>query len=308
MREPTGQWHGEPAREGTCLADVPIRLRSASNPGLQHHEWVRARFVNPNTRPAEVIYLPSRLADNPHLDQAAYTKALAHLPTAQRERLLNGNWDIPNDGELFKREWFPIIEPAEAPLTTTAVRYWDLAATEPSAGNPDPDWTAGLRLDLQHATGIYYVTDIIRVRKAAGAVEQLVATTAQSDGIAVQIVIEQEGGASGKAVNDRYLSQVLRGYTTSSDRPSGPKDVRARPVAAAAENGLVRLVRSRHTNDFLDELTAFPHSKHDDCVDALAGAHKHFSNSSRNLEASIGFEKGPLSGLAGERLTSFSRF
>ncbi|MFL5925448.1 MAG: hypothetical protein ACJ77E_00740, partial [Gaiellaceae bacterium] len=48
-------------------------------------------------------------------------------------------------------------------------------------------------------------------------------------------------------------------------------------VAAAAENGLLRLVRGRHTDQFLDELTAFPHGKHDDCVDALAGAHNHVS-------------------------------
>jgi predicted phage terminase large subunit-like protein len=89
----------------------------------------------------------------------------------------------------------------------------------------------------------------------------------------VQIVIEQEGGASGKTVSRRYHSQILRGYSSRSDRPTGRKDVRAHPVAAAAENGLVRLVRGPHTAAFLDELTAFPHGKHDDCIDALAGAH-----------------------------------
>jgi hypothetical protein len=46
-----------------------------------------------------------------------------------------------------------------------------------------------------------------------------------------------------------------------------------REVAAAAENGLVKLVRNRHASAFLDEVTAFPHGRHDDCVDALAGAH-----------------------------------
>jgi hypothetical protein len=51
---------------------------------------------------------------------------------------------------------------------------------------------------------------------------------------------------------------------------SGDKFTRATPVAAAAENGLIRLIRGRHTQAFLDELTAFPHGKHDDCVDALS--------------------------------------
>src|SRR4051794_14693933 len=72
LRQPTGLHRGEPAPDGTCLADVPARLRAASNPGLEHHEWVRARFVDPSSRAAGVVYLPSRLGDNPHLDQAAY--------------------------------------------------------------------------------------------------------------------------------------------------------------------------------------------------------------------------------------------
>jgi predicted phage terminase large subunit-like protein len=295
LRQPTGTQRGEAAADGTSLADVPARTRAASNPGLTHHEWVRARFVDPQSRPDGVVYLPSRMADNPHLDQTAYTQTLAHLPSAERERLLNGNWQIPNDGELFKREWFPIIEPGHVPVTTTALRYWDLAATEPSGANPDPDWTVGLRLELCLLTGVFYITDIVRERKAAGAVEQLVASTAHSDGPEVQIVVEQEGGASGKAVTDRFLSHVLRGYPCSSDRPSCAKDVRARPVAAAAENGLLRLVRGPNTSQFLDELTAFPHAKHDDCVDALAGAHTQLSNSTSNihLSASSGYYDGP---------------
>lgn len=308
VRQPTGKQRGDAAPDGTCLAEVPARVRSASNPGLTHHEWVRARFVDPQSRPPEVVYVPSQMADNHHLDQVAYTQALAHLPTAERERLLNGNWEIPNDGELFKREWFPIIEPADIPADTTAVRYWDLAATEPSAGNPDPDWTVGLRVELHPTTGVFYITDIVRDRKPAGAIEQLVAATAQSDGHDVQIVIEQEGGASGKAIIDRYQSHVLRGYTITGDRPSGPKDIRARPVAAAAENGLLRLIRGRHTSEFLDELTAFPHSKHDDTVDALAGGHSHLSRSGSNLSASSGYISGPLSGMSGEQITFGMRF
>jgi hypothetical protein len=37
---------------------------------------------------------------------------------------------------------------------------------------------------------------------------------------------------------------------------------------------LIKLVRGRHTEPLLDELTAFPNGAHDDCVDALSGAHK----------------------------------
>ena len=82
-------------------------------------------------------------------------------------------------------------------------------------------------------------------------------------------------GAAGKAAMERYKRHVLKGYTVYSHLPTGDKITRAWPVAAAAENGLVQLVNGRHTQAFLDELSAFPHGKHDDIVDALAGAHQH---------------------------------
>ncbi len=41
---------------------------------------------------------------------------------------------------------------------------------------------------------------------------------------------------------------------------------------------MINVVRGPHSNEFLDELTAFPHGAHDDCIDALAGAYDHLSN------------------------------
>ena len=117
------------------------------------------------------------------------------------------------------------------------------------------------------------MTDLVRDRKAPGTIEQLVAATAARDGIGVAIAIEQEPGAAGKALAQRYTRHLLRGYRVFTERVTGGKDVRARPVAAAAENGLVKIVRGRHSAELLDELTAFPHGAHDDCVDALSGAH-----------------------------------
>jgi predicted phage terminase large subunit-like protein len=278
LRQPTGLDGGQPAPDGTRLADVPLRVRAASNPGGPGHAWVRARFIDPTSRAEGAIFLPSRLADNPHLNQTGYLESLAHQPNAEWERLVNGDWEVPDDGELFKREWVPIIEPHEVPADTVAVRYWDLASSEPSAANPDPDWTVGLRLDHDRGSGVFYVKDIVRVRKAPGAVQQLVAATAEEDGRDVAIVIEEEPGSSGKTVTAGYKAHVLPGYTVKSHRPTGPKHVRAHNVAAAAENGLLRLVRGPHTAAFLDELTSFPHGRHDDCVDALAGAHTYLTS------------------------------
>src|SRR5205085_5406616 len=106
------------------------------------------------------------------------------------------------------------------------------------------------------------------------AIERIVAATAARDGNAVRIVIEEEPGAAGRAITDRYKRHVLRGYDVRSERPTGSKDTRANGAAAAAENGLIKIVRGPNMNDFLDELCGFPHAPHDDCVDALAGAHQ----------------------------------
>jgi predicted phage terminase large subunit-like protein len=261
------------APDGTTLANVPVRARATSNPGGPSHAWVKSRFVDPHSRHPEAIFLPSRISDNPHLDRTAYLRSLAHLPGAERERLLSGDWNVPDDGELFRRDWFQIIDRQQLPTRLAAVRYWDLAGSEKSSTNPDPDYTVGLRLEHDPRAGDFYLTQLVRVRKAPGAVERLVAATAEADGRNVRIYIEQEPGGAGKTLIDRYKRHVLKGYSVYGDRPTGAKEIRAQPVAAAAQNGLLKIVRGPHLHDLLDELAAFPNGPHDDCVDALAGAH-----------------------------------
>jgi predicted phage terminase large subunit-like protein len=273
LRQPNHDQAGPPAPDGLTLAEVPLRARATSNPGGDGHAWVKNRFVDPATRKQGAIFLASRLEDNPHLEQHEYIASLQQLPQAERERLLNGDWEIQEEGELFHRAWFQPIEARLLPDHMRAVRAWDLAASEPSQTNPDPDYTVGLRLALEDQSGTYYITDIIRERLAPGAVEHLVAATARRDGTEVEVMIEQEPGAAGASLTDRFKRHVLRGYRVRSKRSTGPKHVRAQVVAAAAENGLLRIVPGANTDAFLDEISSFPNSKHDDCVDALSLAH-----------------------------------
>jgi predicted phage terminase large subunit-like protein len=229
--------------------------------------------VDSHSRAPGVIFIPSRWRDDPHLDRDAYLQQLAHLPPTERERLVNGDWEIGDEGEMFRREWFELVDRAAVPEHTRAVRYWDFASSTPTLANPDPDYTVGLRLDRHDRTGTFYITGLIRVRLHAGQVEQLVRATAEQDRRTVQIWLEQEPGASAALMADHFKRHVLAGYAVHTQKPSGPKDIRAQVVAAAAENGLIKLVPGPHTAAFLDEVAAFPHTAHDDCVDALAGAH-----------------------------------
>lgn len=253
-------------REGS---PVPLRMRAGSNPGGTGHQWVKQRFIVEG-RTKGRVFIPSKLSDNPHIDQAAYIASLGELDSVTKQRLLDGDWEVGEAGSKFDKTWFEVVEHAPSDLKT--VRYWDLAGTEVSPSSPDPDWTSGLKLG-RSVDGIYYVLDVQRCRKKALGVEQLVRHTASRDGRDVRIGIEQEPGSSGKAVVDRYVREVLDGYPVKGYQPTGDKVTRATPVATKAEARLIKLVRGAWIDDFLDELSAFPHGGHDDQVDTLSGAY-----------------------------------
>ena len=245
---------------------VRLRMRAASNPGDVGHAWVRERFII-NGKATNRPFIPARLRDNPYLDIEAYRQSLSHLDPITRLQIEEGDWDALGEGELFKRHWFPIVD--DWPRGIRLVRFWDLAATEAMTGT-DPDWTAGALVGFRD--GQYWILDMQHERLTPKKVEDLIAQTAARDGRQVDICIEQEPGASGKAVIDQYQRRVLPGYTVRGLLPSGPKTERARPVSSAAEAGNVCILRGPWNRVLLDELTLFPLGLHDDQVDAISGA------------------------------------
>ena len=249
--------------------EVPLRMRSASNPGGVGHEWVRERFIDARGSIESRIFIPASLPDNPYLDQAAYLESLNQLDPVTRQQLLEGDWTARQTGSLFKREWFTVVDELPA-VMNRSVRYWDLAAT-PLRGGNDPDYTAGVRVDYG-ADGLYYVVDVQRMRGTPGEVEALIKQTAMVDGSGTQIYIEQEPGSSGVNTIYHYVTRVLADFTVRGQRATGSKVERAGPVSSQAEVGNVRLFRGVWLGPFLDEVEAFPLGRHDDQVDGLSGA------------------------------------
>lgn len=245
---------------------VPIRMRSATNPGGVGHEWVKQRFLEEGESKGR-LFVPAKVDDNPYLDQEEYRESLMLLDPVTREQLLNGDWDAIPDGNKFKRSWFEVVD--KEPEGCRKVRYWDLAATEPKPGK-DPDWTVGALVGEKD--GVWYIIDIQRTRQTPKGVEELIRQTADIDGRGVDIWMEQEPGSSGVNTIDHYARRILRGYSFRGHKTTGSKEVRANPVSAAAEQGNVKLVRGPWINDFLDEIVAFPYGSHDDQVDAVSGA------------------------------------
>jgi predicted phage terminase large subunit-like protein len=246
---------------------VPIRVRAASNPGGVGHEWVKQRFLVEGPAKGRV-FVPAKLADNPHLDQEEYVKALSELDPVTLAQLLEGAWDVKPEGKKFKREWFKVVTSTP---TLRVCRFWDMAATEPAEGK-DPDWTAGALCGASDA-GDFYILDLVRFRCSPGEVEARIKATAHRDGRGVPVHMEQEPGSSGKFVVDYFGRKVLPGFTFYGHKATGDKEVRANPVSSAAFNGRVYILAGPWVLDFLDEAASFPtKGVHDDQVDAVSGA------------------------------------
>jgi predicted phage terminase large subunit-like protein len=252
-------------RRKTTARHIPIRMRSASNPGDIGHEWVKQRFLIEGAGRGRV-FVPAKLDDNPHVDRAEYIKSLGELDPVTLAQLLQGDWDMQPVGPVFQRGWFEIVE--AVPAGMKAVRYWDLAATRPRP-NRDPDWTVGCK--LAERAGTWFVLDVRRMRGTPGEVEAFIRTTAQEDGRSVVVYMEQEPGASGVNTIATY-QKVLKGFAFWPDTKDDSKSTRAGPASSAAQAGNVKLLRGAWVTPFLDELVPFPFGAHDDQVDAFSGA------------------------------------
>ncbi len=204
--------------------------------------------------------------DNPYVPSDFVKSIERSYTSAFAAQEIDGEF-VDMEGALFRRQWFTIVD--VAPADCRRVRYWDLAATEVKKGN-DPDHTAGALVGEKD--GLYFVLDVRRMRGTPGQVEALVRQTAEVDGRAAHVWMEQEPGSSGVNTIDHYTRRVLVGFTFRGNRATGSKSERAMPLASQAEAGNVRIVRGAWNGALLDELESFPQGAHDDMVDACAGA------------------------------------
>lgn len=86
------------------LSQVPLRMRSATNPGGPGHRWVRRRLIDkepddetdPQSRTdaAARVFVPSQLEDNPSVDLKAYESSLRALDPITQAQLRHGDWTV----------------------------------------------------------------------------------------------------------------------------------------------------------------------------------------------------------------------
>jgi predicted phage terminase large subunit-like protein len=234
---------------------VPERVRYTSNPGGISHDYLKDLFLD-HPIPGRRVYLPSRLADNPYLEQEEYLRRLGELDPITRERLINGDWSVRKSGMLFKREWFKFVDAAPA-MIVRKVRSWDLAASESDTAK----YTAGILMGVNRSDEVY-VLDATQFKLTPGRRDDRIVAIANEDGKNIPIICEQEGGSGGTAQVDNLAARLM-GWAIRGDSPSGKGDkfTRAGAFSSYAERGRVYLVRGEWNRAYLDHLEAVDPSR-----------------------------------------------
>ncbi len=262
------------APDGLTLADVPLRVRSATNPGGPGHSWVYQRFVNKangDRRP----FLPSRLSDNPGIDADEYRRSLAELPEVERRRMEDGDWEIVEiPGALWK--FADIAHDTLArpkPGSDVDVRA---VAVDPSVSREGDECgimvgslTGGVVQAEVDLSGQFHPDDW--AKRAVMAYHEYGATRLVcEDNQGGQLVFSAVGNAADALGVDR--PNVVRVKARES------KEGRAIPVAVAYRAGKVRHLESLRSGKLEAQMTSWipgQTSKSPDRVDALVWLVRH---------------------------------
>jgi len=176
----------------------------------------------------------------------------------------------PRDGGFFKPEWFRIVDPSPVPPNSNSCRAWDTAATVGGG-----DYTAGVW--MSRTGDIYRIKHVSRGQWSPATRRTIQRQIAETDGRETIVHLAQDPGSAG-VDQVQHDTRNLIGYGVISKRPTGSKEVRAMPMAAAFESSSIELEKGDWNRDFIDELCSFPTGKHDDQVDAAADAFNYLSS------------------------------
>lgn len=238
---------------------------------------------HPTSTPKSVTFILSTVYDNQILLEIdpGYLANLQALDNIERQRLLGdgkrgGNWKIkPAAGKIFNKAWFEIVD--AVPAGGQDLRFWDLAATEKKTA----DFTASCKGKI--VNGIVYILDVTNDQIDPARTDTAMVNTAGQDGNRVAIRFEEEGGASGKR-DARHIVTMLAGYDVRACKPSSDKITRAKPLAAQAYAGNVKLLRAPWNERWLNQMHGQPDLAHDDDMDAASGMYNEVLNPNSSID------------------------
>ena len=123
---------------------VPIRMRSASNPGGLGHLWVKQRFISQpgetavRERRNDVLwldeyraYVPASVYDNYSISAEEYIHRMRHLNPIDRERYIQGDWSVTDSALIAEKDlryYREIGGGSVQPLTADGERFGPVIA------------------------------------------------------------------------------------------------------------------------------------------------------------------------------------
>lgn len=131
--------------------ELPMIVRSASNPGNIGHQFVYKRFIKPEPNGGKIlvgrggikrIFIPATIDDNPYASEQ-YKKELDSLPEAERKAKKYGDWNAYEGAvfDEFRDKKFPsepenaihVIEPIDIPNWWPKIVSCDWGYASPAA-------------------------------------------------------------------------------------------------------------------------------------------------------------------------------
>jgi predicted phage terminase large subunit-like protein len=256
-----------------------------------HQDDPAGRLLDQQRERWHVLDLPARAEPDDPLGRAEHAplwpemrgeawldEKLVELTPYGFASLLQGR-PRPRAGGMFQWDWWSLVD--DLPTQCQWVRYWDMAGTRPKSGGHDPDYTAGV-LATRMRDGRTMIGHVSRFRTEVAARDAQIVAQARADVARfgqgrVTYWLEAQAGISGEDAT-RYLLRQLHavGIAAFAERPTGSKIERATPLASAALAGNVCLGPEDAAFPWRDafrlELADAPTGRHDDQLDAAAGA------------------------------------
>jgi len=141
----------------------------------------------------------------------------------------------------------------------------------------DPAYTANQKNDPSALLAYTYknnkwqIVDCVNVRKEFPELVKFIPQWVAKNGYTNKSRIYVEPKASGKSIVQTLIRET--GLNVKEDKPpTKDKVARVSDISASLESGRVSLLHGDWNREFLDQLSKFPSSKHDDMVDCLVMA------------------------------------
>lgn len=289
--------------------NIPLRVRSSTNPGDKEEEWVMNKYKYWITKSAvpldkdieanwgETLYYWADFngvkvdRNKPILEDGTVDICFSFcgietfindikkdndkFMSAQindpilRAQLVDGMWGLKPTAGLYFKEE-DFIRAENKINPATRIRYWDKACSGKRG-----DYLCGMLVAhyLQDDISHYIIEDLYLGKVEPHQVKNIIKSISRNDGKHTFIGFEQEPGSSGKELMDIYKRDLEGdGYRVIVDQKRESKINRAAAISPLAKENRISYIPNQHTQEMFNQLVSFPTGKNDDVVDAISAS------------------------------------